>query len=408
MHRGAIPCGSGQRHPSVRRALSRVLLVLAVGLPPTFVHAALGTAAAHAASRAWSITRSPNPPGSTAAALSGVACPTTTSCVAVGNYSTDPTGTSTLSTAQRLSGGRWSLMPITHPPEQTGSALNDVSCPRRTSCFAVGARSVASTLKGLVEHWNGTTWSGMVSHDPSSAVSSFLSGVSCPSRTSCFAVGNYATDSAVKALFEHWNGKLWGVLGSPRPPNSADIVLNTVSCRTTRRCVAVGYYTTGSTANTLAELWNGKRWRILPSPNVTKASATVLNGVSCPTTDTCIAVGYYTTGATEHALTQDWNGTRWRIIARPRPAHATRSILNNVSCPKSTSCFAVGDTSNHSTETLVMHWNGTRWTITRSPNPASATISTLNDVRCAAPNICIATGYSTTPTATTTLIEKYA
>jgi hypothetical protein len=46
-----------------------------------------------------------------------------------------------------------------------------------------------------------------------------------------------------------------------------DDELESVSCVSASECVAVGYTDTGSTYETLAMVWNGSVWSIVPSPN---------------------------------------------------------------------------------------------------------------------------------------------
>jgi hypothetical protein len=58
-----------------------------------------------------------------------------------------------------------------------------------------------------------------------------------------------------------WNGTTWirQTIGGSGP-------LNGVSCSSRRRCTAVGYdLTTSGNSLTLAERWNGRRWRIEPT-----------------------------------------------------------------------------------------------------------------------------------------------
>ena len=62
----------------------------------------------------------------------------------------------------------------------------------------------------MIEHWNGSTWSKQGSPNPSNALNSGLSSVSCPTVTSCFAVGIYQTLTEIKTLTVHWNGTRGG------------------------------------------------------------------------------------------------------------------------------------------------------------------------------------------------------
>src|SRR5438105_3286110 len=56
-------------------------------------------------------------------------------------------------------------------------------------------------------------------------------------------------------------------------PGSLDNYLNGVSATSSTDAWAVGSYTVGTAANTLAEHWNGTSWSVVPSPNVGSGSA---------------------------------------------------------------------------------------------------------------------------------------
>ena len=124
---------------------------------------------------------------------------------------------------------------------------------------------MSSFQKTLVEHWNGTSWSIMTSPNPAAAADALLNGVSCPSTTSCYAVGSY-TDFP-KQLVERWNGSTWSIVTTPSPPGTTNSSLSGVSCPSTTSCYAVGYYFGSSTNTILVEHWNGTRWSVMPSPN---------------------------------------------------------------------------------------------------------------------------------------------
>jgi hypothetical protein len=56
----------------------------------------------------------------------------------------------------------------------------------------------------LVEQWNGTTWSIVTSPNPSGSTQPTLAAVSCPSTTSCYAVGNKPTPNGDYTLIERY------------------------------------------------------------------------------------------------------------------------------------------------------------------------------------------------------------
>ena len=219
----------------------------------------------------WSITPTPNRAGAQDSSLVGVACPTTSSCFAVG-------GSRGRALVEHWDGTHWSMMTV---PGPVASDLSDVSCPSPTSCVAVGQR-IASGIgaTAFVEHWDGTRWA--VTTDASRGANATLSGVSCPSARSCFAVGTRVVGGdRRKALVERWDGTRWSVITSPNL--AGDVILFSVSCSNARQCFAVG---TRDFRQVLVERWNGSRWSIMARPNVSDATAE-LTGVSCANPSSC-------------------------------------------------------------------------------------------------------------------------
>ena len=198
--------------------------------------------------------------------------------------------------------------------------------------------------------------------------------------------------------------------GGPREnlPNQLD----GVSCTSATSCVAVGsYYQDALTARlTLIESWDGRTWSVVPSPNVTPASE--LAAVSCTSATLCVAVGSSGAGhgnswPTDNSLVESWNGTVWSVVPSPNP-DSPDNVLNSVSCTSSTSCVAVGASGdlygvNH---TLIESWNGTAWSVVPSPNPDSPD-NQLRSVSCISPTVCVAAGYSGAPGADRTLVESW-
>jgi len=236
-------------------------------------------------------------------------------------------------------------------PNRSGKqfdTLTDVTCPSATRCFAVGWDG----HEALIERWNGLRWSIVQASSPLAA--SELWGVSCPTTSSCFAVGDASPRRAdiQRTLIEHWNGSRWTIMiGTPSPSNFDE--LNGVACSGPNDCFAVGSVgfisvPTGpaslsrSSQRGLVEHWNGHgAWSVMlgtPSPS----DYTNLAGVDCPTAKSCFAVGFWSAprDAASKTVVERWNGRgAWTIMPTPNPAN---SSLFDVSCPSTTSCYAVG------------------------------------------------------------------
>jgi hypothetical protein len=323
--------------------------VAAVSCPSSTVCFAVGTLdLAHAVSRLaerwdgskWATLTTPNPSGAISSQLTGVACTSATSCIAVGQYNTLATVTKTL--VMRWDGAHWSILSSPNAPVSPVSVLAGVACATNTSCFAVGGYFVntgtTSTELTLVEQWDGTTWTIVPSPNQPLAVDSALTAVSCPSTTMCFAVGSYDTQLVTSTLTERWDGSAWSIVQSENPPGAPDAQLSGVTCPTTSSCFAVGVG-----HGTLIERWNGTIWGIVTSANPTGATGASLTGVSCPSATRCDAVGTIFRQTILQRLVETWNGTSWSLVTVPVPSGTKLSTLSGVSCATTTRCFAGGD-----------------------------------------------------------------
>src|SRR5216683_1733379 len=163
--------------------------------------------------------------------------------------------------------------------------------------------------------------------------------VSCPAADSCVAVGTYVRSSgAGVTLAERWDGSRWRLQPVPSPPGAAWSALNGVSCVSPSACEAVGITVSRSGARrAVAERWNGTRWQIQPAPS---PGGGYLVGVSCTSPAACTAVGGSTPGPPGKALAERWDGSRWRVQATPSPAGS--AFLSGVACMSSSACTAIG------------------------------------------------------------------
>ncbi len=210
----------------------------------------------------------------------GVACTSATFCVTVG-----------FGAPMRWNGTKWFK---SNNPLGVDDILNGVACVSPTDCTAVGYKAT-SPVDGyaVAAHWNGSTWTRQavapVPHRPDSS----LARVSCPSVHNCWAVGTSLRtyDDVTRHLVEHWNGTKWSIVVTPAPPpTSGDVSLRDISC-VGSTCVAVG--DSGHNATPWIDRWNGSTWRIDTTTTPPKSDETTLHGVACVTPATCVTVGDY-------------------------------------------------------------------------------------------------------------------
>jgi hypothetical protein len=285
----------------------------------------------------------------------------------------------------------WSVETAPAPPDQGFSAyLHDVSCPTPSSCVAVGSYVDAPEGRTLplVERRHGSSWS--VENVPLPRGAS-LNGVSCTSPSACVAVGSWAG----APLVARWDGSSWSLEAVPLPPQGIESALNSVSCSSDTDCIAVGTYTGfGRTRppGIFAEHWNGAGWTVRSIPSPTTDGDASLDDISCASATACTAVGRFDTNGWDTVLVERWNGIVWsqQPPQTPPRVYFSSSAFVGVSCPSVTACTAVGHTRvQYDGDALAERWNGATWSVQQTPTPDS-TSAGLIEVSCASPSVCTA------------------
>lgn len=350
---------------------------------------ALAPAAASAAS--WSALSPVDPAGATSAQLVGVNCTASTNCEAVGSSD----GAALI---ERYSSGTWSQQTAATPPAGTvGSELSGVGCSASNACTAVGSYDDGSSTWALVERWT-TAWALQTFPRPSGALSSQLKGVTCVTSTFCLAVGGYVDSSGVQQpLAATWNGTSWTLKTVPTVAGSTGTALSAVTCASTTSCEVVGSYldASGIPFPTAASFNGVSTWTLQTVPTPRTASATFLSGLSCTSSSACTAVGYATnSGGSVFAVAERWNGTAWaEQTLASAPAGSTGNALIGVSCTTSTTCNAVGYYIDSLGVQRTYSQTWTPWTVVSTPNPAGFDGAAVSGISCTSSTACISVGY---------------
>jgi acetyl esterase/lipase len=304
--------------------------------------------------RRWSTQPTPSLGRNRVGNLEAVSCPSATECTGVGLVSDTGSGGSG-GLAEHWNGERWSAQPL----NPRVGPLVGVSCTSRNRCTAIGAR--------LAERWDGRRWS--TQRLPSPAASFELLGVSCASATACIAVGGYfAGNGDELTLAERWNGRRWSIQPTPNPTSASTGTttsrLTAVSCPSPTTCTAVGsaWYQATSSYVTIVEHWDGRRWAIEQASR----PEGLFSSVSCGSSTACVAAG--------GELAESWNGRGWSIQAIPSPTGTASSNLVGVSCAAPTACTAVGSSGvGGEMLPLTERWDGTGCLVGCTlPSPAGA------------------------------------
>jgi hypothetical protein len=259
----------------------------------------------------------------------------------------------------------------------------------------------------------GSGWKVEPTPNPAGAAINELSAVSCSSKRACTAVGSHAASlsSPTLTLAQRWNGTRWRTQHTTLPTRATSGTLFGVSCASATACTAVGtaFDKTARRNVNLAEAWNGTRWRVQAIPDPKGAVNGALHGVSCTSRSACTAVGSYDNAVGRQvAVAARWNGARWAIQPVPRPAGAASTQFLGVSCAAARACTAVGyqDKGSAGTRPFAEAWNGTRWHSQAVPLPRGAPGGILAAVSCTSPHACTAAGASFSATSPT-LAERW-
>lgn len=248
-----------------------------------------------------------------------------------------------------------------------------------------------------------------------SAALSVLGGVFCPSRTRCWAVGGQdgAGGKGIVNQVLRWNGRTWRKVSVPNPGGTgADNIseLSAVRCTAPGNCWAVGDRSGGGALVNQALHWNGRKWKVVPTPDPGGSGGgkvSELEDSTCITSADCWAVGDFgsgTAGPKEKRINQvlHWNGRKWSRLRVVNPG-GTRighvNTLYSVRCRSAADCTAVGDYGTTSASGVLrnqaLQWNGKRWSLANTPNPGGTKSGGVNEIfalGCAAADSCWGAG----------------
>jgi len=261
--------------------------------------------------------------------LLAVACPSATTCVAVGE--THPGGQGVVVAVTGGTAGRLQIVADTF-------RLDGVACATATTCEAVGDGDLYGTGAVAVAVVDGVA-------GVAQAVQGFveLAGIACPGPTMCIAVGPTASIHAgVVNIANGVPGPLMAVGGvaglagvSCASPTTCAaqqatgvVDLDAVACATVSACEAVG---TTNTEGVVLPITDGRPGAAQAVPNTYS-----LDGVACPTALLCQAVGQSPPSGAGLIVTIT-NGMLGPIRAVLDTRH-----LDAVACPTPTICEAVG------------------------------------------------------------------
>jgi hypothetical protein len=284
--------------------------------------------------------------------------------------------------SERWDGKRWSLVAMPIPPGLDEAFPNSVSCTSPSFCMAAGAGGTRSILTGVTEIWNGHVWTSLETPNPKGQ--SELLAVSCASASDCVAVGDDGSFfNNLFTLAEHWNGRKWSEMETPTPAVFSSLA--SVSCSARDACTAAGWAQPGPLpTRPVAERWDGTAWKVQKTPTADGSDGAVFTGISCPETNRCVGVGSSLTDQGSDALAEIWNGRSWRLAEIPTGSH---DALYAVDCPADGRCVAVGARADAA---LADVWSNGDWSAARVKGSTDS--AALVAISCPGVDVCTAAG----------------
>jgi photosystem II stability/assembly factor-like uncharacterized protein len=351
-----------------------------------------------------------------------VACPTVSTCYAVGISAPRVSPGSALTPAQtvievtRDGGATWSPS-VPAPGVELGTSL---SCPGSATCMIAGAPASPSATDHLyITIDGGQSWTS----NPMPTQSEGDVQLSCTSATACVAEESRAVEGGHTVgsdVFSTTNGgRTWttsalpngftsyslqcsadgrcviggdaavsgtpaslptpmvlystdgGVTWSPStlpPDNGAFLLISSISCGDSQHCMAVEPFDVAHNSTSrqvLVSSNGGVTWTVSPYSSPTPID---LYAISCPTITDCWATGVeFEAGSTAqheigqgYIMTTDDGGSTWTPQALPAVHGAIPSFVSSISCAAANACSAVAQAPDPGDWTLISN---------EAPNP---------------------------------------
>jgi hypothetical protein len=259
----------------------------------------------------------------------------------------------------------------------------------------------ADSSRTLIEHWNGSVWSIVPSPNPAvgSGDSDTLNAIGGSGPDDLWAAGDALNqeNGSIELVFEHWNGQEWSLAQSPTPPGGAQFAAGVVAVGP-GDVWAVGTEAGAITNETLSAHWNGREWSIVPTPEFIGPGdvQNQLTAVTAAGADEVWASGYAYNVRDENRLLPyvlSWNGKSWTMTKVPKKG-GEGSRLNGIQALSPDDVWAVGQIQqdNGTIKTLTEQFDGSTWRIVKSPDPGRSGNDSLDAVTASGATSLLAVG----------------
>lgn len=292
--------------------------------------------------------------------------------------------------------------------------LSVLSCPAAGECVAMGSPPLSGA--DVVETLSSGRWARSTIPASLPILGPGPGELSCTSVTSCVLVGDSPSGPVAETLSAGgWTATVLPLSGlSPPPDSSSNAQLRAVSCSALGSCVAIGSYdasvTGGTQIDSFFEALSGGTWTASTaptsafSPPIGNDQPFVLNQIACPTSVNCVAVGPYTSGSGFELGIETLSGGTWTATTAPTSTLSppAQGVLGNTAlgCAAAGACAFAGSygTSSGATEGLIETLSSGTWAANTVPltglheQPAAQPDVQFNGMSCGATGTCTAVG----------------
>jgi hypothetical protein len=304
----------------------------AVGNTSNASNSASFTLAEHWNGQNWQVVPTPNPSG-ISVQFTAVADLSPTSAWAIGS-SLDSTNTHS-PLIEHFNGRAWSIVPPAADNGAIQPTFNAIAGASANDVWITGSHEdlATSTLRGFTEHWNGSAWSFV-------PVPAGVTGVGALSVVSSNDIWAAAATNANPSPFMHWNGSAWSLVPAPAI-TSRDPAIQSITGISATDAWAVGFSAAGrfDPVQSLIEHWDGKSWKIVPSP-------AGLVGNNFPWSVAAVSSNDVWAVFSQSATAAHWDGSAWSLVQLPVPSGSQFNILNAVAAVHTGTVIAAGRSDN--------------------------------------------------------------
>jgi hypothetical protein len=315
-------------------------------------------------------------PEDQASQLTSVSCPAAGDCVAGGSYTNGIDAIEGMVISQVH--GRWHRARLPVFPAGGGkyaqSAVTGVSCGAVGYCVAAGDYEVGSsdTEVPFIDSQSHGVWAKArrvllpAGAGAGAGVSGQLNDVTCPKRGSCEALGTFSGSHRSGAMMVTQVRGRWQravQVSSVTGPRGTMADPYSLSCHYVGSCVAAGT-ANGEPGGYYAESrgrWGRVRHASLGLREGKARGWLAEGGVACPPAGACTAAGSYPTpSGAEAGWVMTESGGKWRHATRVRPPSNALTTkygdveINGLTCTSRGSCVAVGSYAIGQNRTLAM------------------------------------------------------